>query len=195
MALVATSPPPMSARMDVDLDLGRGRVYAPGHAPAYASPPASPTKDDDTLSSGLGSGSGSGASNVANAPTSSPARGSGPVGSSSSSAAASPGPSPSVLATARTDTQGTSTLRRAKDIAAFNSLLPPAVEFVEGSSRGALASLDGRYEPINASPKAKVNGLPAKEEEEEEEGARGRTVNGNGKGLNGVEKGEVSASL
>lgn len=47
--------------------------------------------------------------------------------------------------------------KRAKNLEAFNSLLPPAVEFVEGSSTGALAlaSVEGKYEPINASPKAK----------------------------------------
>lgn len=46
--------------------------------------------------------------------------------------------------------------QRAKTLEAFNSLLPPAVEFVEGSSTGtlALASVDGKYEPINSSPKA-----------------------------------------
>lgn len=52
-------------------------------------------------------------------------------------------------------------LRPAKNLAAFNSLLPPPVDFVEGSSSGTLASsLEGRYEPINGSPKAKLNGLP-----------------------------------
>lgn len=39
----------------------------------------------------------------------------------------------------------------------FKSLLPP-IEFVEGSSSGGLAVPEGRYEPINATPKApKVN--------------------------------------
>ncbi|EJD01524.1 cysteine proteinase [Fomitiporia mediterranea MF3/22] len=48
----------------------------------------------------------------------------------------------------------------AKDLAAFNSLLPPPVEFVEGSSSGTYAaSLEGRYEPINASPKAAPKAL------------------------------------
>ncbi|KZT29260.1 hypothetical protein NEOLEDRAFT_1056246 [Neolentinus lepideus HHB14362 ss-1] len=44
--------------------------------------------------------------------------------------------------------------RPARDVESFNSLLPPAVEFVEGSSSGTLAVAEGKYEPINASPKA-----------------------------------------
>ncbi|KAG6878569.1 hypothetical protein C0993_003024 [Termitomyces sp. T159_Od127] len=43
--------------------------------------------------------------------------------------------------------------RPARDKEAFNSLLPPPVEFVEGSSSGAFAVPPGKYEPINASPK------------------------------------------
>ena len=84
-------------------------------------------------------------------------------------------------------------LRRAKDLAAFTSLLPPAVEFVEGSSRGALASLEGRYEPINVPPKAGEE----KEEGEKREGEqnrRGRSASVNGKLVNGNDKVRVSAS-
>ncbi|KAG5342328.1 hypothetical protein C0989_003458 [Termitomyces sp. Mn162] len=44
--------------------------------------------------------------------------------------------------------------RPARDKEAFNSLLPPPIEFVEGSSSGAFAVPPGKYEPINASPKA-----------------------------------------
>lgn len=44
--------------------------------------------------------------------------------------------------------------RPSKDKEAFNSLLPPPIEFVEGSSSGALAVPPGKYEPINVSPKA-----------------------------------------
>jgi hypothetical protein len=44
--------------------------------------------------------------------------------------------------------------RPAKDIESFNKLLPPAVEFVEGSSSGTLLIAEGRYEPVNGSPKA-----------------------------------------
>ncbi|KAF5387760.1 hypothetical protein D9615_000611 [Tricholomella constricta] len=44
--------------------------------------------------------------------------------------------------------------RPARDKEAFNSLLPPPIEFIEGSSSGALAVPPGKYEPINASPKA-----------------------------------------
>ena len=40
--------------------------------------------------------------------------------------------------------------RPAKDIQAFNALLPPAIEFVKGSSTGTIAPGDGKYEPINA---------------------------------------------
>lgn len=40
-----------------------------------------------------------------------------------------------------------------KDIEAFNSLLPPPIEFIEGSSSGTLAAVEGKYEVINASPK------------------------------------------
>lgn len=43
--------------------------------------------------------------------------------------------------------------RPSKDMDAFNSLLPPPIQFVEGSSSGTLAVAEGRYEPINASPK------------------------------------------
>ncbi|KAJ7639056.1 Usp36 protein [Roridomyces roridus] len=42
----------------------------------------------------------------------------------------------------------------ARDIESFNKLLPPPVEFVEGSSSGALAVPEGKYEPINDTPKA-----------------------------------------
>jgi ubiquitin carboxyl-terminal hydrolase 36/42 len=44
--------------------------------------------------------------------------------------------------------------RPAIDIEAFNSLLPPPIEFLEGSSSGTLAVAEGKYEPINGSPKA-----------------------------------------
>ncbi|ESK95065.1 usp36 protein [Moniliophthora roreri MCA 2997] len=44
--------------------------------------------------------------------------------------------------------------RPAKDLEAFNGLLPPPIEFVEGSSTGTLAIAEGKYEPINVSPKA-----------------------------------------
>ncbi|KAH6915109.1 Usp36 protein [Coprinopsis sp. MPI-PUGE-AT-0042] len=46
--------------------------------------------------------------------------------------------------------------RPAKDIETFNSLLPPPVEFVEGSSSGAYAIPAGKYRPINvpSSPKS-----------------------------------------
>ncbi|KAF8897822.1 hypothetical protein BD779DRAFT_1492604 [Infundibulicybe gibba] len=44
--------------------------------------------------------------------------------------------------------------RPSKDMDAFNSLLPPPIEFVEGSSSGALAVPEGKYEPINTTPKA-----------------------------------------
>ncbi|KAH7887536.1 cysteine proteinase [Phlebopus sp. FC_14] len=47
-----------------------------------------------------------------------------------------------------------SQLRPAKDIDAFNSLLPPPIEFIEGSSSGTLAVAEGKYEPINDTPKA-----------------------------------------
>ncbi|KAJ7721186.1 Usp36 protein [Mycena maculata] len=42
----------------------------------------------------------------------------------------------------------------ARDIESFNKRLPAPVEFIEGSSSGALAVPEGRYEPINATPKA-----------------------------------------
>jgi hypothetical protein len=44
--------------------------------------------------------------------------------------------------------------RPAKDIESFNKLLPPVVEFVEGSSSGTFLIAEGRYEPVNGSPKA-----------------------------------------
>ncbi|KIK67789.1 hypothetical protein GYMLUDRAFT_36569 [Collybiopsis luxurians FD-317 M1] len=43
--------------------------------------------------------------------------------------------------------------RPSKDLETFNSLLPPPIEFVEGSSSDALAVTEGKYEPINATPK------------------------------------------
>ncbi|KZT05667.1 cysteine proteinase [Laetiporus sulphureus 93-53] len=48
--------------------------------------------------------------------------------------------------------------RPAKDLEAFKSLLPPPIEFVEGSSTGAFAADESKYQPINATPKpAKVD--------------------------------------
>jgi len=44
--------------------------------------------------------------------------------------------------------------RPAKDVESFNKLLPPAVEFVEGSSSGTLLIGEGRYDPVNGSPKS-----------------------------------------
>ncbi|KAH9049650.1 cysteine proteinase [Lactarius hengduanensis] len=49
-----------------------------------------------------------------------------------------------------------SQFRPAKDIESFNKLLPPVVEFVEGSSSGTLLIAEGKYEPVNGSPKAKA---------------------------------------
>ena len=44
--------------------------------------------------------------------------------------------------------------RPAKDLEAFNKLLPPPIEFIEGSSSGVLAVAEGKYQPINEpSPK------------------------------------------
>lgn len=45
-------------------------------------------------------------------------------------------------------------LKPSKDIDAFNSLLPPPIEFVEGSSSGVFAVAEGKYDPINGTPKA-----------------------------------------
>jgi hypothetical protein len=42
--------------------------------------------------------------------------------------------------------------RPAKDLEAFNKLLPPPVEFIEGSSSGAYAVPEGKYKPINVPP-------------------------------------------
>lgn len=39
--------------------------------------------------------------------------------------------------------------RPSRDLDAFNKLLPPPIEFVEGSSSGTLAVPEGKYEPIN----------------------------------------------
>ncbi|KAI1796180.1 cysteine proteinase [Ganoderma leucocontextum] len=46
--------------------------------------------------------------------------------------------------------------RPAKDLDAFNKLLPPKIEFVEGSSSGVLAVGEGKYQPINEVPKKAV---------------------------------------
>ncbi|KAI0772129.1 cysteine proteinase [Trametes elegans] len=48
--------------------------------------------------------------------------------------------------------EGTS-YRPAKDLDAFNKLLPPPVEFVEGSSSGLLAVAEGKYQAINEASK------------------------------------------
>ena len=48
--------------------------------------------------------------------------------------------------------------RPSRDLEAFNNLLPPPIEFIEGSSSGALAIPEGKYHPINTTPKAlKIN--------------------------------------
>ena len=51
--------------------------------------------------------------------------------------------------------------RPARDVDAFNSLLPPPIEFVEGSSSGTLAVPEGRYQPINVSPKLSAKDVRA----------------------------------
>ncbi len=55
---------------------------------------------------------------------------------------------------AHQSSESVSQYRPAKDIESFNKLLPPVVEFVEGSSSGTLLVAEGRYEPVNASPKS-----------------------------------------
>lgn len=45
-------------------------------------------------------------------------------------------------------------LKPAKDIDAFNALLPPPIEFVEGSSTGPMFD-ETMFTPINASPRSK----------------------------------------
>lgn len=52
------------------------------------------------------------------------------------------------------NSEDASQYRPAKDLEAFNSLLSAPIEFIEGSSSGALAVPEGKYEPINGSPKA-----------------------------------------
>ncbi|KAL0580075.1 hypothetical protein V5O48_001934 [Marasmius crinis-equi] len=47
--------------------------------------------------------------------------------------------------------------RPTKDLEAFNKLLPPPIEFVEGSSSGTLAVAEGRYEPINPTQQASTS--------------------------------------
>ena len=48
----------------------------------------------------------------------------------------------------------------AKDLESFNKLLPPPVEFVEGSSSGVLAVAEGKYTPINEGPKSSAAPVP-----------------------------------
>ena len=43
--------------------------------------------------------------------------------------------------------------RPVKDLEAFNALLPPPIEFVEGSSSGLFVIDEGKYQPINGTPK------------------------------------------
>ena len=62
---------------------------------------------------------------------------------------------PKMLATAIRPaglSEETTQYRPAKDVEAFNSLLGPPIEFVEGSSKGALLMDETKYRPINASP-------------------------------------------
>lgn len=55
--------------------------------------------------------------------------------------------------------------RPTKDIEDFKKLLPPPVEFVEGSSTGTFAFGDGKYQPINApSSSPKTPKTPSKSE-------------------------------
>jgi ubiquitin carboxyl-terminal hydrolase 36/42 len=46
-------------------------------------------------------------------------------------------------------------LKPAKDLDAFNALLPPPIEFEEGSSTGSLFD-ESKYTPINVSPRSKI---------------------------------------
>lgn len=201
MALVAMSPPPMSALMDVDRDLGRGSTSSRMYAPTYASPPTSPAKSEGepTVERAPESDPSSVASDIANAASSSPAAQDLLSSTSSSSPLNAPpdasvSSSPFAAASAvfkqvkeQDSANGGSGLRRAKDLPAFMSLLPPVVEFVEGSSRGALASLEGRYEPINVPPK--------EEEKEGEQNRWGRSASVNGKTtVNGSDKAGVSGN-
>jgi ubiquitin carboxyl-terminal hydrolase 36/42 len=52
--------------------------------------------------------------------------------------------------------EGGAQYRPAKDADAFNALLPPAIEFVEGSSTGAFAVPDAKYTPINGTPQVRA---------------------------------------
>jgi ubiquitin carboxyl-terminal hydrolase 36/42 len=45
-------------------------------------------------------------------------------------------------------------LKPTKDLEAFNALLSPPIEFIEGSSTGSLFD-EANYTPINASPRSK----------------------------------------
>lgn len=55
------------------------------------------------------------------------------------------------LQPAALETHDLAQYRPAKDLETFNSLLPPPIEFVEGSSSGTLAVAEGKYKPINGS--------------------------------------------
>lgn len=44
--------------------------------------------------------------------------------------------------------------RPVKDLEAFDRLLAPRIEFIEGSSSGGYVVPEGKYKPINESPKA-----------------------------------------
>lgn len=46
-------------------------------------------------------------------------------------------------------------LKPAKDLEAFNALLPPPIEFIEGSSTGSVFD-ETKYTPINTSPRSKT---------------------------------------
>jgi hypothetical protein len=64
-------------------------------------------------------------------------------------------PAASPFSTSHQDSDGAQ-YRPAKDVEAFNAILPPAIEFVEGSSSGTLSIAETKYEPINSSPKGEV---------------------------------------
>lgn len=63
-------------------------------------------------------------------------------------------PTPAPDFSSRPNSDDASQFRPSRDLDAFNSLLPPAIEFVEGSSSGTLATAEAKYEPINTPHKA-----------------------------------------
>ncbi|KAL0949256.1 hypothetical protein HGRIS_009334 [Hohenbuehelia grisea] len=91
------------------------------------------------------------------------------------------------------------TYRPARDIDAFNSLLPPPIRFIEASSSTVLAGLESKYTPINAPKQQQQPGQKDRDEAGKEDApstsAASQSVSGKaGKHANGATSGATEDS-